>query len=437
MSIARQQATQVARPRPQARVGGVSALLAGAILGVIGAAAKLPVDVIAGRDVGLLSLVLAVGVATWYGDRLAGASATVVSAVVDTYLLSVQSGALAPDGSGHWAALLLYLLVGLTAVAVVAALRESRDRETAAAMARERLHRTLAEREERLGALLDRERQATQLRDAFIDIVSHELRTPITVIVGSAKLLQRSADRLNDQDRALVGDVEAGAERLARLVDDLVVLVRSEREKIAEADEPVPLEPILAHAVATEAAWWSAIPFELVVDGRLPLVRGREDYLDQILANLLSNAAKYNSPGGRVQVRAGSEGDAVVVRVLDDGPGIAEEESERLFDLYYRSSATARSASGSGLGLYVCRRLVEAMGGSITARRRLEGGSEFIVRLRPYEGEPDAADGEPPGAELPGPGLPGTELPGTHETSRAETPRITSTAPGTPHPAPH
>ena len=114
--------------------------------------------------------------------------------------------------------------------------------------------------------------------------------------------------------------------------------------------------------------------------------------MEQVLGNLLSNAAKYNSTGGRVQVRAAAEGDEVVVRVLDDGPGIDETEANRLFDLFYRSGATARTVSGSGIGLYVCRRLVDAMGGSITARRRAESGSEFAVRLLPYAGDGDLPD---------------------------------------------
>ena len=373
--------------------GGVSGLLFGAALGLVAAVAKVPVNVVAGGDVGLLPLVLGVGLGTWYGDRIAGVSATVTSAIVDTYLFSLQDGNLALAAPRHWAALLLYLVVGMAAVLVVASLHDAREREAVAAAARERLNRTLAEREERLAVLLEQERQAKQLRDAFIDIVSHELRTPITLIVGSARLLRRSARHLAGDEREMVDGIESGAERLARLVEDLVILVRAEHGAIAAADEPVRLEPVLGHVVAAEIERWPDVPVDLIVDGPLPLVRGEERYLEQVLGNLLSNAAKYNSPDGRVQVRAAAEGDGVVVRVLDDGPGIVEEEADRLFDLFYRSGSTARSVSGSGIGLYVCRRLVEAMSGSIAARRRPEGGSEFAVSLLLYADDVDLPDG--------------------------------------------
>lgn len=394
MTFGQRRPPVAASQRDRWPTGGVPGLLFGAALGLVAAVAKVPVNVVAGGDVGLLPLVLGVGLATWYGYRIAGVSATVTSAIVDTYLFSLQDGSLALAAPRHWAALLLYLVVGMAAVLVVASLHDAREREAVAAAARERLNRTLAEREERLAVLLEQERQAKELRDAFIDIVSHELRTPITMIVGSGRLLRRSTRQLGEDERELVGGIVSGAERLARLVEDLVILVRAEHGAIAAVDEPVRLEPVLGHVVAAELDRYPDVPVDLVVDGSLPLVRGEERYMEQVLGNLLSNAAKYNSTGGRVQVRAADEGDEVVVRVLDDGPGIDETEADRLFDLFYRSGATARTVSGSGIGLYVCRRLVDAMGGSITGRRRAEGGSEFAVRLLPYAGDGDLPDEE-------------------------------------------
>ena len=374
--------------------GGFSGLLVGAALGLLAAVAKVPVNLASGGDVGLLPLVVGVGIATWYGNRVGGVAATAVSAVVDTWLFALQGGDVVLAGPRHWAALLLYLVVGLLAVVVVAALRDGREREQADARARDLLNAKLAEREGRLETLLEQERQAKRMRDAFIDIVSHELRTPITLIVGSARLLGRSTARLADREAGLVRDVEDGADRLARLVEDLVILVRSEQDAIAAATEPVRLEPIVSRVVAVEARRWPNMAFEQSLEPGLPLVRGSDGYLEQVLGNLLSNAAKYNLPGGRVQVQVTHDGPGVVVRVLDDGPGIAASEVQRLFDLYYRSDATARSVGGSGIGLYVSRHLVEAMGGRIRAMRRPEGGSAFEVALAEYDGDGPEADAE-------------------------------------------
>jgi two-component system sensor histidine kinase KdpD len=114
----------------------------------------------------------------------------------------------------------------------------------------------------------------------------------------------------------------------------------------------------------------------------LPVVAGEETYVEQIVRNILSNAAKYTPRGTKVIVRAEQIGDTVAVRVLDDGPGIDAVAAERAFELFYRDPISARSVAGSGIGLFVCASLVEAMGGTIWARPRPEGGAEFGFTLR-------------------------------------------------------
>ncbi len=111
---------------------------------------------------------------------------------------------------------------------------------------------------------------------------------------------------------------------------------------------------------------------------------GDETYLEQALRNLIGNAAKYGPAGSEVLVLAESQGGDVVVRVLDEGPGFPPEESERLFELFHRSASTARAATGAGIGLFVTKQLVEALGGQAWAVARPGGGSEFGLRLRPY-----------------------------------------------------
>jgi len=104
-------------------------------------------------------------------------------------------------------------------------------------------------------------------------------------------------------------------------------------------------------------------------------------YVEQVIRNLLSNAAKYGGEGSTVHVSASAGDGEVVVRVLDDGPGFPSAETARLFDLFYRSPGTAATASGAGIGLFVCARLVAAMGGRIWAEPRDGGGAEFGFAL--------------------------------------------------------
>jgi K+-sensing histidine kinase KdpD len=234
------------------------------------------------------------------------------------------------------------------------------------------------------------ERRAGAIRDAFVDIISHELRTPITTIYGSSKILRRRGPLLTDESRdQLVGDIEAEADRLHRIVEDLLVLSRAERGNIELGDEPVLVAHVLRRAVAAASARNPAHRFELEVPATLPSVRGEETYLEQVAGNLLSNAAKYSAPGSVVRIVAEADEDNVRVRVIDEGIGISDAETGRLFDLFYRSPRVARTAEGAGIGLFVCRSLVEAMGGRISARPADPKGSEFVFELPIYPSDSD------------------------------------------------
>jgi signal transduction histidine kinase len=227
------------------------------------------------------------------------------------------------------------------------------------------------------------EREARQLQEAFIGVMSHELRTPITTILAGSKLLSRVAS-LDDRSRDLATDIEGEADRLFRLIEDLLVLSRLERGNLALIDEPVHLVRVVERVVASEAGRWPSTVFELPNEPEAYLVRGDETYIEQILRNLLANAAKYSPEGSTVTVRIDGNDEEVSVRVLDEGPGVAVAEVEDLFSLFYRSPTTAASAAGAGIGLFVCRRLIDAMGGHIWARLRKRGGSEFGFALAVY-----------------------------------------------------
>jgi len=256
---------------------------------------------------------------------------------------------------------------------------------------RETTDQVLAEAER--DQLLEHEREARRLQEAFIGIISHELRTPITTVLAGSKLLLRQPG-LQEQGRDLVSDIESEADRLYRLVEDLLVLSRLERGNLEVGQEPVHIGHVANRVVASERVRWPATRFELVYEGRHRVVRGEETYVEQVVRNLVANAAKYSPPGSTVTVRVASDDGSASVTVLDEGPGILGDEADELFTLFYRSPRTAASASGAGIGLFVCQRLVGAMGGRIWATRRPTGGSEFGFALELFE--EDEFDLEPP-----------------------------------------
>jgi two-component system, OmpR family, sensor histidine kinase KdpD len=236
------------------------------------------------------------------------------------------------------------------------------------------------------------ERRANALREAFIGVISHELRTPITTIYGLSKMLRQRLESLTPEVRdQAIGDVEAESDRLYRLVEDLLVLSRAEGGRVEIASDPIVLSHVLRRAIDGESARWPTRRFSLGLDRHVPLVLGEETYVEQVVRNLLTNAAKYSAEGATVTVRIEPGAGEVAVLVLDEGIGIAPEDTERVFELFYRSGEAARQASGAGIGLFVCRQLVEAMGGRIWARPRAEGGTEMGFALPAHaEVGPDA-----------------------------------------------
>jgi two-component system sensor histidine kinase KdpD len=204
--------------------------------------------------------------------------------------------------------------------------------------------------------------------------------------MGLAQILARPGRADDDATRsALLEDVRSESERLHRLVEDLLVLSRIERGRL-EID-PEPLEPrrLLDRAVAHESRELPSIHVTTELERDLPIVAGEATYIEQIVRNLLGNAAKYTPEGSHVVVSARQRDGQVEVRVCDDGPGIPLNSVDRVFELFYRDPESARVVAGSGIGLFVCAALVEAMGGRIWARRRPEGGSEFGFTLRAIE----------------------------------------------------
>lgn len=235
-------------------------------------------------------------------------------------------------------------------------------------------------------------RKRDLLREAFLSLLSHELRTPITAIYGGASVLGRSDANLDPDTRSeILKDVVDEANRLERLVEDLLVLARLD-EGVDVGQEPALLQHLVPTVINRDWPDGEGPPIRVEADAGLPPVNGDETSIQQVVHNLVSNAAKYSPTGSEVVVRVERGDDEVLVRVLDRGRGLSAAEASRVFEPFYRSEAAKRMAGGAGIGLFVCRRLIEAMGGRIWAEPREGGGSVFAFALSTWPMDPEEAE---------------------------------------------
>jgi len=228
-------------------------------------------------------------------------------------------------------------------------------------------------------------REVDQLKDTFINTVSHELRTPITTVRGGALTLLRLGENIDAQSRRqMLQDIADEAERLYHLVEDLLWMTR------AQAGVRLPTEPVIPHRfvnkVITEMGGQIG-SHALIVDvpKDLPLIEAVPTCLEHVLRNLLENAVKFSPRGRKIEIKARVDPlrpDAVTFSVLDRGSGIPPQDMNRVFEPFYRTQDAMRNASqGAGLGLAVCRRLIEVQGGQIWAEPRTGGGTAFRFTL--------------------------------------------------------
>jgi signal transduction histidine kinase len=241
----------------------------------------------------------------------------------------------------------------------------------------------------------DKSRQleiASRHKSAFLANMSHELRTPLNAIIGFARIvMRRSQDRLEPKQFENLEKILASGQNLLALINAILDLAKVEAGRVEVHATEVQPRPLLEHCLRTvEPLLDDAVTLTTAIDSALPQMLVDAEKLQQIMMNLLSNAAKFTARGS-IQLRAGATGDSVAIAVVDTGIGIPVDKLETIFEEFEQVDASStRAHGGTGLGLAIARRLARLMGGELRAQSTLGAGSTFTLTL-PLRYRPDAA----------------------------------------------
>lgn len=225
--------------------------------------------------------------------------------------------------------------------------------------------------------------EADKLRAALLTSISHDLRTPLAGVMGAAGTLRDYFEALSEADRRdLLSTVVEEAERLNRFIVNLLDMTRIEAGALEPNMSVVWLDEALGTVLSRATTILAEHRTEVDLPPDLPPLRLDPVLFEQVLFNILDNARKYAPPQSVIRISAHPEGDQLVLRLIDEGPGIPGVDLERIFDIFYRARKEDSVQAGTGLGLSICRGFIEAMGGQITASNRSDrSGTIFTLRL--------------------------------------------------------
>ena len=225
--------------------------------------------------------------------------------------------------------------------------------------------------------------ETERLRGALLTSISHDLRTPLASILGTVSSLRSFPERYGAAEREeLLTTLQEEAERLNRFVANLLDMTRIESGAIELKLELIDVAEIVGSALQRAGNVLAGHHVAVAIQSGLPMLRLDAVLFEQVLFNLLDNAAKYSPADSRIDIRASRDGELVEIEVVDEGTGIPPADFERVFDKFYRVHAQDRRRAGTGLGLAICRGFVEALGGWIVARnRRDRSGAVLTIRM--------------------------------------------------------
>ena len=227
------------------------------------------------------------------------------------------------------------------------------------------------------------------VEDEFISTISHELRTPLTSIRGFSQTLLNSWDKIKDDDKKkFIGVIEEQSNRLIHLVEDILTV--SKENAGLQVLKKVDVNSCIKRIVPLFTEHYKSHKFVLNFYNSLPPARLDEDKFQQIMTNLIDNAAKYSEPGSTVTVSTGIAGENVFIRVQDCGVGIKQEDYDKIFKRFSRlENHLTSKTQGNGLGLYITKKLTEKMNGKISFKSKENEGTVFELQF-PFYNQEDA-----------------------------------------------
>jgi two-component system sensor histidine kinase KdpD len=243
------------------------------------------------------------------------------------------------------------------------------------------------EREQRAAAA-ELKAKSEEMRSSLLSAVSHDLRTPLGAITGAATTLRDRADAIAaPQRRELVETICEEAERLERLVANLLEMTRLQSGAVEVKRDWVPLEELLGSALTRLEPQLDGREVRIALPPAAPLVSVDPVLMEQVFFNLIENAAKHTPPGTSIEISGGVERGTALVEVADRGAGLRPGDEAQVFEKFFRRAHDG--VRGAGLGLAICRAIVEAHGGTIAAKNREGGGAAFRFELPVLGQAPD------------------------------------------------
>lgn len=222
------------------------------------------------------------------------------------------------------------------------------------------------------------------LRNALLSSISHDLRTPLTRIIGAASTLIENDNKLPAQDRQDLQTVLDEAQHMSDLTDKLLDMARLSSGQIVLHRDWNVIEEIVGSALNRLDKSLQDRPVRTLLPDSLPLLWVDAVLMEQVLVNLIENAIKYTPPGSPIEIEASSSPERFQLIISDYGPGIVKQQAEKLFEKFYRG-ITESDKNGVGLGLALCKAIIEAHGGHIQADNRIGKGAKFSIELPLYE----------------------------------------------------
>lgn len=221
--------------------------------------------------------------------------------------------------------------------------------------------------------------EMNRLKDDFVASVSHELRTPLTSIRGYVRtLLRPDVEFSNEDQKSFLETIDRQSTRLHRLIEDLLAVSRIESEADPALLSDVDVSRLVKHVIDEIRSRVDPAQLTVELQDDLPLIQTDEGKLHQVLSNLVENAVKYGGKDKPIRISAKTEGEGVTISVTDKGPGVPPELQDKIFERFYQVDQSAtRSVGGAGLGLYICRRMAEAIGGRVWLEGSSAEGSTF------------------------------------------------------------